>query len=77
MALLSELIEEIGNENVSVQALHICMVDAQYRNGESTIKFVTQAVGAMDLADNKKTALIVWVDVDKFNDALAKCRGDK
>lgn len=75
MASLSELIEEIGDENVSVQVLNHCMVDSKYNKGESTIKFVTQAVGPMDLVSNKKTALIVWFDVDDFNNALAKCKG--
>ena len=70
MASISELINQIGDENVTVQALHQCMDSAQYSKGLTTIKFKTDGLGATDLADNKKTALIVWVDADQYNTAL-------
>ncbi|EJG2012738.1 hypothetical protein BS024_RS01340 [Vibrio parahaemolyticus] len=75
MASLTKLLNEIGDENVTVQALHQCMDSAQYNKGLTTIKFKTDGLGATDLADNKKTALIVWVDSDHYNNALAKCKG--
>ncbi|HAT8546223.1 hypothetical protein BBM68_05340 [Vibrio parahaemolyticus] len=75
MASLTQLLNQIGDENVTVQALHQCMDSAQFNNGLTTIKFKTDGLGATDLADNKKTALIVWVDSDQYNNALAKCKG--
>lgn len=75
MASLSELIKEIGDDNVTVQALHTCMDSASYNKGLTTIKFKTQGLSATDLTLDKKTALIVWVDADKFNDALEKFKG--
>lgn len=74
MASLSELINQIGDENVTVQALHQCMDSAQYNKGLTTIKFKTDGLGATELADNKKTALIVWVDADQYNNALANAK---
>ncbi|HFQ5370476.1 TPA: hypothetical protein ACGVAR_003040 [Vibrio vulnificus] len=78
MASLTQLINEIGDENVTVQALHMCLDTAKYDKGRTTITFKTNvlgAMGAMDLVDQKKTALIVWMDADKFNQALAKFKG--
>ncbi|EKO3922817.1 hypothetical protein GCS56_000034 [Vibrio metschnikovii] len=75
MASLTQLISEIGDENVTVQALHQCLDTAKYNKGCTTITFKTDGLEAMDLADNKKTALIVWMDADKFNQALAKFKG--
>ncbi len=75
MASLSELIKEIGDENVTVQALHTCMDSAQYNKGRTSIKFKTDGLGPTDLVDDKKTALIVWMDADRFNNALAKFKG--
>lgn len=77
MASLSELIKEIGDDNVTVQSLHQCMTDAKYDRGHTTIKFGTNGLGAMDLVNNKKTALIVWIDAGDFNEALAKLKGEK
>lgn len=75
MASLTQLINEIGDENVTVQALHQCMESAQFNKGLTTIKFKTDGLGATELADGQKTALIVWVDSDQYNNALAKFKG--
>ncbi len=72
MASLSELIEEIGNENVTVQTLHNSMDKADYNKGHTKITFGTDGLSPNDLVDNKKTALIVWVDSDRFDKALSK-----
>lgn len=76
MASLSELIMEIGDDNVAVQFLNQCMIDAKYDKGHTTIKFGVNGLGAMDLVDNKKAGLIVWVDADKFDNALEKLKGE-
>lgn len=75
MASLTQLLNEIGDENLTVQTLHQCMDSAQFNKGLTTIKFKTDGLGAMDLVQNKKTALIVWVEADKFDQALAKVKG--
>lgn len=72
MAGIKELIAEIGDENVKVQALHQCMEDAKYNKGITTIKFSTDGLSPTDLVENNKTALILWVKADDFNQALAK-----
>lgn len=76
MAGILKLLETIGEDNLKVQALHTCMEKATYtkKNNETKVTFLTQEPGPMALCE-KKTALIVWVDADKFNSALAKVRG--
>lgn len=72
MAGLTELIGEIGDENVSVQRLDVCMESSNYKKGVTTVKFQTGALGPLDCVGQEKTALIVWVDVKDFNKALNK-----
>ncbi|PNG65023.1 hypothetical protein CRN61_17700 [Vibrio vulnificus] len=74
MASLSELITEIGDDNVTVQPLHQCMISSNYSNGVTTILFGTNVLGPLDMVGDKKTALIVWMDVDDFNSALKKLK---
>jgi hypothetical protein len=74
MASLSELITEIGDENVTVQSLHQCMISSNYSKGATTIRFGTNVLGPLDMVGDKKTALIVWMDVDDFNSALKKLK---
>ena len=72
MASLTELLTEIGDDNLSLQQLQTCMTGAKYNKGVTTVTFITEEVGPMDLADCKKTALIVWIDGDKFDETLNK-----
>jgi hypothetical protein len=74
MASLSELITEIGDDNVTVQPLHQCMISQNYINGATTIRFGTNVLGPFDMVGEKKTALVVWMDVDDFNTALNKLK---
>lgn len=72
MAGIIELLSTIGEDNLKVQSLHTCMETAKYdgKKGETKVTFLTQEPGPMDLCE-KKTALIVWMDSDKFNSTLA------
>ncbi|ENB9462966.1 hypothetical protein ABJA24_003311 [Providencia rettgeri] len=77
MAGITELIQTIGDENISVQALKTCMTNiSQNRNGVSKITFITDAVTTQHVAMNTgKVGLIIWCDPQAYLDALNKLKG--
>lgn len=72
MPRLTELLNEIGDENLSFQTLHQSVTGAaKKRNGDTEVKFVATGIRPGDLYGRlKKTAVIVWMDADKFDAAL-------
>lgn len=80
MAGILELLAEIGEDNLGVQTLHQCMSKNNLGESESEITIETDAI-TLDNAEFvgaevklNKTALICWVDTDKFDAALAKLK---
>lgn len=80
MAGILELLAEIGEDNMGVQTLHQCMSKNKLGNKKSEITIETDAI---TLANSEfvgaevklnKTALICWVDTDKFDAALANLK---
>ncbi len=81
MASIIELLEEIGVDNIGVQALHTCMSKSDLGSKKSSLTIETDAITTGDAefiegeVKLKKTALICWVDGEKFDAALAKFNG--
>lgn len=81
MAGIIKLLETIGEENIGVQALHQCMSKSDLGAKKSSLTIETDVVttaNAKFVGDEvklDKTALIVWVDGDKFDKALADLKG--
>ncbi|NIA46060.1 MULTISPECIES: hypothetical protein [Providencia] len=70
MISISDLINEIGSENISLQLLSKSIVSIKESTDNTTVSFVTDA-------DLDEEALVLWVDKDVFNEAYAilKARG--
>lgn len=77
MASLIELLEVVGLENVTVQALHECATGATMKKGGDTeVKFITGEITPGDMVGKMcRTALIVWMDAEKFDKALKEIKG--
>lgn len=80
MASIIQLLEEIGVDNIGVQTLHSSMSGSKLGAKKSSITIETDAIttansqfvgGEVKL---DKTAVICWVDGDKFDVALAKLK---
>lgn len=72
MAKLSEIMAAI-EDNVNVQYLSQSLVGIKdkKRTSDTEITFATNEVNTNSLYKGKKTALIVWVDKDDYNNAVA------
>ncbi|EJD6614111.1 hypothetical protein M0L22_RS12130 [Providencia rettgeri] len=70
MISISDLINEIGSENISLQLLSKSIVSIKESTDNTTVSFVTDA-------DLDEEALVLWVDKAVFNEACAmlKARG--
>ncbi|WP_144140599.1 hypothetical protein [Providencia rettgeri] len=70
MISISDLINEIASENISLQLLSKAITDVKESTDNITVSFVTDA-------DLNKEALVLWIDKDVFNEAYAmlKARG--
>ncbi|ELR5271181.1 hypothetical protein V6478_001189 [Providencia rettgeri] len=70
MISISDLINEIGSENISFQLLSKTITAIKESTDNTTVSFVTDA-------DLDEEALVLWVDKDVFNEAYAilKARG--
>lgn len=81
MAGIIKLLETIGEENVGVQSLHQCMSKSNLGSKHSTLTIETDAITTANMKmvggeiQMDKTALIVWVDNDKFDKALNELKG--
>jgi hypothetical protein len=70
---LSKALAEI-EENVTVQYLSTSIVNIKdkKRTKDTEITFATDEVTCDSWMNGKKTAIIVWVDIDQFNAAIIK-----
>lgn len=76
---LSELIHEVGDENIQFQWIAESMSGAKMRNfGVTEISFLTNAVTCIELCagQTKKVGVVVWMPAELFdkarNELLAK-----
>jgi hypothetical protein len=70
MAGLTDLIAEIGDDNIEFQQLSQCMLGfkSSKKHGDCEVRFAT----GRDKIDSGKEAVVIWVDKDVFHSALAK-----
>lgn len=70
---LSKALSEI-EENVTVQYLSTSIVNIKdkKKTKDTEITFATNEVNADSWLKGKKTAIIVWVDIEEFNAAISK-----
>ena len=70
---LSKALAEI-EENVTVQYLSTALVNIKdkKKTKDTEITFATSEVNTQSWMTGKKTAIIVWVDIDEFNEAIIK-----
>lgn len=82
MASIIEFLEKVGVEKLTCQVLHESMTNANMgKRGETKVTFLTREITPTDLiGEMKKTAFIVWMNSEDFNEALKtiqKAPGDK
>ena len=68
---MSELIQQVGDEHVSVQNLDHCLISAQAKGAKGEIRFGTPAANVVDLLKEKpgRIGLIVWMPRDRVEAA--------
>lgn len=67
---LTEFLEKIGNENLAVQVLHDSIVSESKTEQDIEITFATEAKNAQLLGESKRVGIVVWMDSDKYNEAI-------
>ncbi len=67
---LSKILSKI-EDNVKVQFLAESLVNIKdkKRTKDTEITFATQEVDCNSWINGRKTAIVVWVDIDEFNEA--------
>jgi hypothetical protein len=68
---LSQLIAEIGDENVTLQVLRQCLIGSQkQRKGHVEITFGATGISLIDLVAEKpeKEAFVIWLPAAKLNE---------
>lgn len=71
MPSLTEVLNHIGDDKLKVQYLHdstVKIVDKK-KTQDTEITFATDAVDCSTFYGGNKTALIVWLDVEDYNNA--------
>lgn len=67
---LTEFFEKIGNENLAIQVLHDSIVSENKTKQDVEITFATEYKNTQLLGDSKRVGIVVWVDADKYNEAI-------
>ncbi len=67
---LTEFLEKIGNENLAVQVLHDSIVSEKKTKQDIEVTFATEFKNTQLLGDSKRVGIIVWMDADKYNEAI-------
>lgn len=68
----SQLIEKVGVENIGVQYLDQCLIEAKAKGAKGEIRFGTPAANVVDLLKEKpgRIGLIVWMPRDRVEATL-------
>lgn len=67
---LTEFLEKIGNENLAVQILHDSIVSEKKTKLDIEVTFATEFKNTQLLGDSKRVGIVVWMDADKYNQAI-------
>ena len=73
MAKLSDILKEMGDE-VKVQFLSqsVVSVKDKKRTKDTEITFATNEVDCNSFFRGNKSGIVIWVDNDKYNEAIEK-----
>ena len=67
---LTEFLEKIGDENLAVQVLHDSIVSEKKTKQDIKVTFATEFKNTQLLGDSKRVGIVVWMDADKYNEAI-------
>lgn len=67
---LTEFFGKIGNENLAVQVLHDAIVSEENTKKDIELTFATEFKNTQLLGVSKRVGIVVWVDADKYNEAI-------
>ena len=67
---LTEFLEKIGNENLAIQVLHDSMVSERKTKEDIELTFATEFKNTQLLGESKRVGIVVWMDADKYNEAI-------
>ena len=67
---LIEFFEKIGNENLAIQVLRDSIVSEKKTKQDIEVTFATEFKNTQLLSASKRVGIIVWMDADKYNEAI-------
>jgi len=67
---LTEFLEKIGNENLAIQVLHDSMVFEKKTKEDIELTFATEFKNTQILGKSKRVGIVIWMDADKYNEAI-------
>ena len=67
---LTEFLEKIGNENLSIQVMHDSMVSERKTKQDIELTFATEFKNTQLLGQSKRVGIVVWMDADKYEEAI-------
>lgn len=73
---VQELIQKFDVNKITVQFLHQCLIKADMsKDGVTKVTFGSD-MPVIDLLEDKKTAIIVWVEFEDFNNIAKQVKED-
>lgn len=76
MASITQVLTAIGSGSIGVQYLKDCMSRCDQTGKKTEVTFAT-TVSALDMLDDKKTAVILWVDPKEWQNAQDSLKSDE
>ena len=67
---LTEFLEKIGNENLSIQVLHDSVVSEKKTKQDIEVTFATEFKNTQISGKSSRVGIVVWMDADKYNEAI-------
>lgn len=68
---LIKLLDNVGIDNIGYQLLSTSLTSVSDKKGHTALTFITSEIRADDVMnDTGRVGVIVWVDRDKWNDAV-------
>lgn len=74
MAKLTDILKKIGDESITLQFLGDSTVNIKdkKRTKDTEITFATSVVDCNSFIDGGKAGIVLWVDKNEYNSAVAK-----
>lgn len=67
---LTEFLGKIGNENLAIQILHNSIISERKTKEDIEVTFATESKNTQLLGQSKRVGIVVWMDADKYNEAI-------